>query len=274
VTSPVDICNQSLDQIRSGVTVQSINPSDGSLAGDVMSRNYQTRVDAVSRAAQWNCLRFQQPLTLLRARAGTYFNPTGSASANPPSPWLFEYAWPTAPFCLRMRYLFPFPPASGVSTGPIISLPSTPLTTGGIPFFPNGQSGRVLSAPFAPSIDYDPSGNMIKVLLTNAPYAIGVYTARVVDPTLWDPQFTDGVVMTLAAWTAEPITGSSAMVKEKSQLAASIIMSARISDGDEGTQTSDHVPDWIRIRGSGAPLGLTVPNDSAWDSLSLPIGAI
>ena len=59
--------------MRAGVTVQSIDPSDGSLAGDIMARNYQPRVDGVSRAAQWNCLRFEQPLTLMRASAASFF---------------------------------------------------------------------------------------------------------------------------------------------------------------------------------------------------------
>ena len=272
--SPEDVCNMALDQIRSGVTVQSINPSDGSLAGDVMSRNYQARVDAVSRAAQWNCLRFEQPLTLLRAARGTIFNPTGSTSSNPPVPWLYEYVWPATPFCLRMRYVFPFPPQSGQAAGPIISLPSTPLTTGNIATYPNGGYGNcVLSAPFAVSTDLDANGNSIKVVLTNAPYAVGVYTARMTDPAIWDPQFLDAVVMTLAAWTAEPITGSTAMVKDKSQLAASLVMAARISDGNEGTQTSDHSVDWISIRG-GRSLGLQSPGVTLWDTLSLPFGAV
>ena len=93
------------------------------------------------------------------------------------------------------------------------------------------------------------------------------------DPTIWDPQFLDAVVMTLAAWTAEPITGSTAMVKDKSQLAASLVMAARISDGNEGTQTSDHSVDWISIRG-GRSLGLQSPGVTLWDTLSLPFGAV
>ena len=273
MVASVDVCNLALDQIRAGVTVQSINPSDGTLAGDVMSRTYQGRVDAVSRAAQWNCLRFEQPLTLLRAARGTIFNPTGAASSNPPSPWLYEYVWPAQPLCLRMRYVFPFPPQSGVASGSIISLPSTPLTTGNIASYPNGYGRGVLSAPFAVSTDLDADGNTIKVVLSNAPYAQGVYTARITDPDIWDPQFLDAVVMTLAAWTAEPIAGSSALAKEKGQMAAALVMSARISDGNEGTQTSDYEADWIRARG-GRAMGLTSPGVTAWDTLSLPNGAV
>ena len=269
----VDICNQALDQMRAGTTVQSINPSDGSLAGDVMARNYQPRVDGVSRAAQWNCLRFEQPLTLMRAAQGTYFNPTGSASANPPANWLYEYEWPSTPFCLRMRYVFPFYPINAQNTG-TIQLPTVPLTTGGIMTLPNGMSQRVIAAPFAISTDYDASGNTVKVILTNAPYAVGVYTARITDTDLWDPQFVDAVVMTLAAWTAQPITGSSALVKELGGLAAQLITAARISDGNEGTQTSDHSVDWISIRGGRALGGLQSPGVTAWDTLSLPLGAV
>ena len=271
--SPEDVCNQALDQIKAGVTVQSINPSDGSFAADVMSRNYQSRVDGVSRAAQWNCLRFEQSLTLLRAQQGTIFNPAGTTSANPPANWLYEYLWPAQPLCLRMRYVFPSTLSGNQAVGSIVSLPTTPLTTGNVGFYPNGYTCGVLAAPFAVSTDLDNSGNVIKVILTNAPYAVGVYTSRVTDPTLWDSQFVDAVVMTLAAWTAEPISGSSALMKEKSQLAAQLIMGARVSDGNEGTQTSDYTPDWISIRGGGG-LGLRSPGVTAWDTLSLPIGAV
>ena len=289
MTSPVDVCNLALDQLRSGVTIQSINPSDGTLAGDVMSRTYQGRVDAVSRAAQWNCLRFESALTMLRARQGTVFNPTGATSSDPPAGWLYEYAWPAQPLCLRMRYIFPFIGQQSLNAGAFgsafgstfsgggssnsIMLPSTPLTTGNIASYPNGYGRGVLSAPFAVSTDLDADGNTIKVVLSNAPYAQGVYTARITDPDNWDPQFLDAVVMTLAAWTAEPIAGSTALAKEKGQMAAALVMSARISDGNEGTQTSDYTPDWIRVRG-GRAMGLTSPGVTAWDTLSLPNGAV
>lgn len=141
MTSVADICNQVCNQLRSGVTVQSINPSDGSLAANVFALEYQPRVDFVSRAAQWNCLRFEQPLTLLRAAAGTYANPTGSASSNPPAAWRYEYEWPSQPFCLRMRYVFPFQPQAA-GNGTLISLPSTPLTTGNTALLPNSALRR------------------------------------------------------------------------------------------------------------------------------------
>lgn len=79
--------------------------------------------------------------------------------------------------------------------------------------------------------------------------------------------------MTLAAWTAPPITGSDVLVKQCSALASGIIMQARISDGDEGTLTADHIPDWISIRNGGSTFGVmdALP---LWDSLSLPLGAV
>ena len=270
MTAPVDICNQALDQMRSGVSVQSINPSDGTLAGDVMSRNYQPRVDGVSRAAHWNCLRVEQPLTILRAARGTVYNPTGSASANPPANWLYEYAMPSQPWCLRVRYVFPW--ANQSTTSGNITLPNVPLTTGSVAELPSGYGCGVIAAPFAVSTDVDGSGNPIKVILTNAPYAQCVYTARILDPSLWDSQFVDAVVMTLAAWTCEPIAGG-ARTKELSMLAAQLITAARVSDGNEGTQTSDYTPDWIAIRG-GRSLGLRSPGVTAWDTLALPLGAV
>ena len=265
--SPEDVVNAALDQIRVGATVTSINPSDGTYPGDVASRQYQPRIDALFRAVHWNCARFQSPLQILNAYAGTIYNPSGSLP-NPPNGWLYEYSFPTTPFCLKVRYIFPWwGPAN--TTGNV-SLPSTPLTTGNIPFVPNSNSCPVSPAPFSVSTDLDAEGNQIRVILCNIPYAQAVYTARVLDPTLWDPGFVDGATMTLAAWLAQPLSGDKQLAAGAATLAKQTILEARVSDGNEGLTTSDVVPDWIRARWRGGGMGAGDGYFAPWDSISIP----
>ena len=112
--SPIDVCNMALSQVGARAAVQSINPSDGTAAGDACTLLYQPTVDAYSRAAHWNCLRFQSgqpgstfppPLELLKAAPGTPEQIANPALAAPPQPWLYEYALPTD--CLKARFLVP-----------------------------------------------------------------------------------------------------------------------------------------------------------------------
>lgn len=57
MTAPVDVVNMALADIGARTLVQSINPSDGSQAGDIASLLYQPKMDALGRSAHWNCLR-------------------------------------------------------------------------------------------------------------------------------------------------------------------------------------------------------------------------
>ena len=279
MTSPVDICNQALDQIRATATVQSINPSDGTLAGDVCSRQYQARVDGVSRSAHWNCLRYEQPLTMIKAAVGTDVNPTGAFPA-PIGHWLFEYLLPAAPYCLKVRYVYPWLGPTTTGGGDFNAdfnsdfsiSQSTPLTTGNIPFFPNSSADPSHPVRFVVSTDLDSNGNTIRVLYSNVENLICVYTARVTDPSMWDSSFTDAVVMTLAAWIAEPITGSSNITKTVAQMAGALVQAARLNDGNEGTLTTDATPDWIQIRGMGPSFGGFGFAQAPWDTITFPGG--
>lgn len=269
--SPEDVVNSSLDQIRVASNVQSINPSDGSYAANVASRNYQPRMDALFRSAHWNCARFQAPLTILKAYQGTVYNPNG-ASPNPPNGWLYEYAYPAAPICLKVRFVFPWIGANAGATGNI-SLPSTPLTTGNIPMFPNSSAGGPRPVKFVVSTDLDANGNQIRVILCNSPYANAVYTARVDDPTLWDPSLLEAATGILAVWLAQPLSGNAQLAAAAGGMAKQAILTARISDGDEGFTSSDSTPDWIRIRDGGTSATSDVCY-AGWDSISIPgVGA-
>lgn len=261
---PVDLCNQALDQIAARANITSINPSDGTVAGDACSRIYQPTVDAFARAAHWNCLRFTAQLTLLKAAAGTPENVNGTTLPVPPPPWLYQYALPVD--CLKARFLVPQLPQQGTSP---------PLTTGTSMFLPTRLGAMAI--PFTPAVDLDQDGNEVAVLLTNlgafngAPWL--TYTRRLVNIGLWDSQFYMGAKAALASWLVNPVNASSAMMGQAMGIAKALLDSARISDGNEGPQSQDHVAEWIAGRSGrlGARSGGS-PFIAPFDAFGFPNG--
>jgi pimeloyl-ACP methyl ester carboxylesterase len=180
----------------------------------------------------------------------------------PPVPWLYEYAWPSD--CLAMRFVMPqpVPPATAVPL----------MTNTGIMNWPRVTT----SLPFVPAIDLDANGNQIKVILTNACRAQGVYTARIPNVDLWDASLQNAVIGALAAWMCLPVTGDKALMQMRVQLAVGLIQAARISDGNEGITSTDHEPDFMRARNAGLAFGNTLlaggPFIAGWDSWGGPDG--
>jgi len=265
MTSPVDLCNLALDQIVARTSITGISPASppNNVAAQVASRVYQLQADAVFRAAHWNAARVQNQLTLLRAAAGTQENANGTTLPLPPTPWLYEYAYPSD--CLLMRFVIPKP---------------TGLTAAGIPIMTNiGVANRPLvntGVPFVPSIDLDANGNQIKVILTNARNPDGVYTGRILNVDLWDSSLQNAVVGTLAAWFCLPITGKLDLLNARVQLAVGLINAARMSDGNEGITSGDVPVDWMDVRNSGAGWGdgfsFGQPFIANWQSIAMPDG--
>jgi hypothetical protein len=244
MTSPVDLCNLALDQISGRTDITGINPASppNNKAAQVAARTYQIQTDAVFRAAHWNSGRVQNPLTLLRAARGTPENPAGTTLPLPPLPWMYEYAYP--PDCLLMRFVVPKP---------------TPQTTA-VPIMTNlGFIQRPLvntGVPFVPAVDTDSNGNQIKVILSNARNADGVYTGRINNVDLWDTSLQNAVIGTLAAWFCIPITGDKTLMQLRVSLAVGLINAARMSDGNEGITSGDVPVDWMNVP-TPAPAGAT-----------------
>ena len=258
MTSPVTITNLALDACAVRAQVTSINPSDGSQAGDVASRHYQPRFDALARSAHWQCLRRQTTLTLLKSAQGTPTNPTGSLP-QPPQPWLYEYALPAD--YLKARFI-PAIVQQNVGTVPLMS---------NISLSPPPFIDRV-AVPFVICIDTDSDGNQIKVMLTNWENAQLVYTARITNPDLWDSQFSMAFVSTLASFMQTPLNANAQLLGQNVSIARSMIDAARISDGNEGPSTVDHVPDWIAARGWPGLLEAAANGWLPWDSMAFPEG--
>lgn len=258
MTSPVDVVNIALIEIGvSRTQVSSINPSDGSTEADVASIMYRPKIEALSRAAHWNCLRKQESLALLKASVID-----GEASDNPPPrPWQYEYAYPVD--CIKARFILPF--WNNNYTG-------TPFTTA-----PNISTVLLQGPPvkFAVATDRDAEGNTVRVILTNMPQAIMVYTADFINsPDLWDPHFLAAATATLGVWFINALNRSRGLLQDQVSIATNIIAQARISDGNEGLTSADHIPDWLRVRKrTGADVGAGY-YFAGWDSMALPGGTL
>lgn len=262
MTAPIDVVNLALDQIGARARVASPVPlaSDGSQAGDVACLHYGIRFDSLARGAPWNCLTQQAKLTLLKAAAGSRENPAGTLPL-PPAPWLYSYALP--PDCIRARYI------PDLVSGPNVAVP---FITGAF-YNPVLSRRQKVAIPFKIAIDKDQDGNKQKVLLTNYPSATLVYIARVDDPDLWDSQFTTAFVSLLAAFFVNPLNRDANLAQQQIAIAQAQILEARISDGNEGPSSIDHVPDFISARSGAYGYDGDEFFMAPWDSVSFPIGS-
>lgn len=263
MADPVSLCNLALGQIVARTQITGLNPPSppNNVAATTMAALYQLQADAVFRAAHWNCARKQGSLTLLRAAVGTPENPSGALPA-PPIPWLYEYGYPDD--CLKVRFVIPMPSLQGLGVAPI-------MTSVGVNFMPSVTT----ALPFVLAVDTNDVGDQIRVLLTNAPRAQAVYTARISNVDLWDPSLQNAVIGALAAWAAAPVSGSMERQKLSIAIATNLIHAARISDGNEGITSADYIPDWVQVRNIGSGFGWQTPSGgyiASWDAWGAPDG--
>lgn len=229
MTSEVDVCNRALSEIGSRTLISSL--SEASPAGVQCALQYNALREQLLRAAPWGFARKTLALTTL-----------GTLSAVPPTspyPWLVKYLYPAD--CLKMRYILP-PPIPALNPNVVPDVSSVPLFS---PWCAPSRQWRYL-----PAYD-DTESPPRKVLLANVLSALGVYTANVTDPDLWDPLFTNALVMALANKLVIPLSGNVAMKESYFKLADQAVMQARAVDGNEAIPTTDHVVDWIATRAVG-----------------------
>nr|WP_198983065.1 hypothetical protein [Herbaspirillum sp. ASV7] len=219
--SLVEIANMALDVIGTRSTVASL--TEGSPEANAINRQYGNALDCVLRAAHWNFARKQVPLTLLQ---------DGTAGGNPPTPWLYEYAYPSD--CLLMRHIMPSVQVTPVPGG--VSVPS-PVAAVGPP------------VKFLLSTDTDASGNPIQVILTNQPQAVGVYTFRNQNTQMFDSLFVQCLTHYLGARVCIALTGDKVMMKNALEMAHQYSLDAQAKNGNEGITVIDSMPEWIRVRG-------------------------
>ena len=262
MTSPVDVANLSLDAIGAGLTITSITPPAPAPNANVVARQYAPKMQALQRSAHWNFNRAQVKLTLLKAAQGTPENPNGTTLPIPPVPWLYEYAVPAD--CLAARFLICDPPQASTTNPPIFP------QTAGVIFPALGPD----SWKFIVGTDLDQNNNRVKVILTDLEYADLVYTTDLTNnPDLWDASFLMAAPAFLGAWLVNPVNRNAIIFKELVEVTTAVVTQARISDGNEGFTSVDHLPDWMRIREHWA-LGWGPPGLGqsffGWSTLALP----
>jgi hypothetical protein len=264
MVSPVDVANMALDTIGARYSITSLDPPAPAPNAITVARHYQNKIDALHRAAHWNFARKQAPLSLLKAAKGTQENPDGTALPLPPFPWQYEYAYPSD--CLLARYLICNP--QGANGG--FAMPVFGAGVGVTPLWGLTPAGK-----FVVAVDTDASGNQVKVILTNIEFAECVYTARIVNPDLWDPQFLMAGSATLGAWLVNPTSGDGEMLKNLTAIVSGIVNQARVSDGNEGATSTDYVPDWMAVRGVTGLWAIdTTGAYYGWQAMTLPGGMV
>jgi hypothetical protein len=265
MTTPVDIVNRALQAIGAQATITSLDPPDAlSTEAAVANMLYTSRIQALLRAAHWNFARYQGPLTVLTQT----INPDGTIPTYaPPLPWLYEYAYPSD--CIKARFILPyFDSMAGVPLVPFtLGQSATPMwaNSPAVPFIVNSDS-RPISASTPP----------IKVILSNHPSARLVYTADYSQlPDLWDASFSIAAETYLSMWLVNALARNKELWQDQAKLVMEVVGQARVSDGNEGLTTVDHLPDWMRVRGALGATGWYFDNQCyyGWDALGFPSGS-
>lgn len=237
--SILTVCNRSLLAI--GSQSQISNLQEGSTQADACNTLFQSTFENLARAAYWNCLTAQATLTLLAAAQGTPENPQGTTLPLPPTPWLYMYQIPSD--SLAARYIVPSVPTTGTSTiSPAYRVAPTWL---------GGQQ----QIPFRVAYATDSTGNPLQVILTNQTQAILVYTVNQSNPQIWDSEFQQAMVASLAAFLVPALALNMPLMQIQIKLANDMIANARMRDGNEGSTDQSHIPDWIVARDSGGGYG-------------------
>lgn len=231
MASKTHICQLALAAIGMRSSIASISESSPEARACLLQ--YDQALDDVLSAAHWNFARKQFALTVLKARSGTPENPTG-ANSEPPRPWLYSYAYPAD--CVHARFLMPLDDASAAASIFGTAMGAAPQLN---PAYARFQIG----------IDTDADGNDVKVILTDQPDAMLVYTMRQANTTLYDPQFVRAMANYLGSLLALPTTGDKALWRQAFDVADRTTRAARVTNGNEGITVIDNIPDWMRVRG-------------------------
>lgn len=255
----LNIINRALLSIGSQSQVSSLN--EGSAQANAAATLYTPTFEQLGRSAPWNCLRKEATLTLLAAAQGTPENPDGTTLLLPPVPWLYQYAYPSD--CLQMRFIVPSL-SNSVSGVPIFS-----VNTGAPTGIYNNRN-----IPFAVAYATDTNNNPINIILTNQTQAIAVYTVNQPNPQIWDSLLQGAMVASLAAFFVPALSLHMPLMQVQIKLAESMIEQARVRDGNEGTTSMDHLPDWLRARqgASGYFWNGSATNGFNWPGVCWPGG--
>ena len=288
---PEDVVNQAIDGAGLDFTIGDLQ--EGTRPAQVCLRHYWQCLRQLHRAAHWDFARATGPLLLLGDATGSTPNVSNFV---PLSQFQYCYAYPDD--CMKVRFI-PWNYAAqnpGAPAGNIVPPNNNlPLTSGQTQGFVGQplRPGRFTIAtdtnyPVPPNTAIDevqgvsPGGRTI--VLTNVQNAQAVYTRLMLYPQNWDVGFRAGLVAFLASEIALPLAIDKkmgmALRDEQIKIAKDKIAQARISDGNEGSYSSDIPVDWLRARRAGygqrgGEFGATSQGIlwGGWDSCSFSDGS-
>lgn len=224
MTSQIDICNRALSAIGTRSSIASL--TEGSAEATLCALHYDNTRTSVLRTHTWSFAKRQTALALIGAASGTPENPLGAGILSI-DPWLYYYAYPVN--CLRVRSIY----------NPVYA----------------GSGAKVPVIPYEIASTLDAAQNDIKIIMTNQPQVVLIYTTDIVNPDLWDQTFADAMVASLASDLAIPLTGDKSIATAMSQSAVQTIAAAAVLDANESTKPIQHTPDWVSVRGYIVPSG-------------------
>jgi hypothetical protein len=187
VATVEEVLNLALDRVGYPRSISNINA--GTKEARIGLRIYSQTRDDLLRVGEWGFAQREVALNLLKTAPVGGYGLTPWTPASPQLPWIYEYQYPGD--CIKVRAIRPTP----------IFIPD---------FAPRAHVFNIAN-------DYALDQ---KIILTNVPNAICVYTGQVVDVTVWEPAFVEALVSALAVKFAEALTGSPEMAKEKEAVAA------------------------------------------------------
>jgi hypothetical protein len=260
--TPTSIALQALD--AAGVDQEIGDIEDGTRPARVVLRAYRQCLMQLLRACHWDFARRQVPLVLLADATGNTPN-VGTLVSN--TEFLYCYQYPVD--CMKVRFVpWNINQNPGAPAGNIVPAnASSPLTTGTSQAPAIGRRLRPARFNVGTDFNYPPPAGQITwevqgvspqgrtVIYTNVKCAHLVYTALMLYPSVWDPQFRAAFVAYLAS---EIVLALHKDKKLALALRPTLIQSvkdkvtaARCTDGNEGVYGTSHIPDWVKSRATG-----------------------
>ena len=235
MTTETDICNFALSKLGTRSKIASLD--ELSVEAEECKLHYTTTRDQILRMAHWGWAKKTGRLVLLKSAPGTPTSQGGAAEwseAYPPPPWLYTYEYPAD--CIQVRYI-----VSEIATG----IQGVPLFSTTMMVYPYSVGPAVR---FEIGADVNDSDEPITIILTSQYRAIGVYTYRVVDTTLYDALFVEAISAALGAKMVNALSGERSMRKDLFEEANYHIVQARVRDGNEALTILETEAAWIAAR--------------------------
>lgn len=284
--TPTDIANLALDAIGSDYTLGDIE--DGTKHAQVCLRAYPECRTRLLRGAHWLFARKQVDLLLLGDATGQ----TTGVSTAVIKPWVYEYAYPSDGLAVR------FIPHRSQNVG----YPPGNYAISSAPLYQNVQNSALYGERLHPSrflisrdVNYPPPLGQLydlvqgvspqgrTVICSNVKNAMCIYTSDVIYPSEWDALFRDAMISYLAQAIVLKLEDDKRLAtelrKEQILITKDKLANARVANGNEAWTSTDHMPDFIKVRfGGGGWRGAAWGSDfeggfCGWSSVSFADGS-